>query len=78
MPATVTDIRVLGPRRLVTVDASGITLQAEAPWGRLLGAGDAIRLTIPVSARALIPGPPDTGRPTTGDTAAAVMATDRN
>ncbi|MDJ0354283.1 ABC transporter ATP-binding protein [Pseudarthrobacter sp. PH31-O2] len=77
VPAIVTDIRVLGPRRLVTVDVSGITLQAEAPWGRLLGAGDAIRLTIPVSARALIPGPPDTGGPTPGDIAAAVMATGR-
>ncbi|MET3143901.1 UNVERIFIED_ORG: ABC-type sugar transport system ATPase subunit [Arthrobacter sp. UYEF10] len=77
VPAIVTDVRVLGPRRLVTVSMSGITLQAEAPWGRLLGTGDAIRLTIPVSARALIADPPGTGGPTTGDIAAAVMATGR-
>ncbi|MET3811468.1 ABC transporter ATP-binding protein [Arthrobacter sp. UYEF3] len=77
VPGIVTDIRVLGPRRLVTVDVSGITLQAEAPWGRLLGAGDAVRLTIPVSARALVPGPQDPGGPTTGDTAAAVLTTGR-
>ena len=77
VPAIVMDIRVLGPRRLVTVDASGITLKAEAPWGRLLDVGDDIRLTIPVSARALVPGRPDPGGPTTGDTAVVVMATGR-
>ncbi|MET3721944.1 MULTISPECIES: ABC transporter substrate-binding protein [unclassified Arthrobacter] len=77
VPGIVTDIPVLGPRRLVTVDASGITLQAEAPWGRPLGAGDAVRLTIPLSARALVPGQPDPRGPTTGDTATAVMTTGR-
>ncbi|MET3707299.1 hypothetical protein ABIB17_001936 [Arthrobacter sp. UYEF6] len=77
VPAIATDMRVLGPRRLVTVDVSGVTLQTEAPGGRLLGTGDAIRITIPVSARALIADPPGTGGPTTGDTAAAVMATGR-
>lgn len=55
VPAIVTDIRVLGPRRLVTVEVSGITLQTEAPWGRVLGAGDLVSLSIPVSARAVIP-----------------------
>ncbi|MEC5182195.1 ABC transporter ATP-binding protein [Arthrobacter sp. CG_A4] len=74
--AIVRDIRVLGPRRLVTVDASGIALHAEAPWGRLLRVGDDIRLTIPLSARAVVPGLPGTSGPT-GANVPAVMATGR-
>lgn len=72
--ATVRDIRVLGPRRLVTVDASGIQLHAEAPFGRLLGVGDDTRLSIPLSARAVVAGPARSGWSSNADLSPAVLA----
>ncbi|MEW1808322.1 ABC transporter ATP-binding protein [Pseudarthrobacter sp. NPDC080039] len=74
--ATVTGIRVLGPRRLVTLNASGITLQAEAPWGRVLGVGDHVRLFIPVSARAVVTDGGVSPAPANVDRASAVPARD--
>ena len=52
--ATVTAVRTLGPRRLVTMAAAGIRLHAEAPWGRPLTVGEHIRVGIPLSARAVV------------------------
>lgn len=75
--ATVTDIRVLGPRRLLTVAVSGTTLQAGAPWGRVLGIGDDIRVSIPVSARAVVTGGGGSAAPASVDRAPAVPARDR-
>ena len=54
LPATVTGLRVLGPRRLVTLSAAGIRLHAEAPWGRPLAVGDRIGIALPLSARAVV------------------------
>ncbi len=56
VPATVTAVRTLGPRRLVTMAAAGIRLHAEAPWGRPLAVGEHIRVSIPLSARAVVAG----------------------
>ena len=57
LPATVTGLRVLGPRRLVTLSAAGIRLHAEAPWGRPLAVGDRIGIVLPLSARAVVARP---------------------
>lgn len=77
MTAIVTGIRVPGPRRLVTVEASGTTLQAEVPWGRVLGISDHIGLSIPVSARAVVTGGGVSAAPANVDKAPAVPARDR-
>ncbi|MDJ0358282.1 ABC transporter ATP-binding protein [Paenarthrobacter sp. PH39-S1] len=55
--ATVSGLRVLGPRRLVSVDAAGVLLRAEIPWGRALAAGDTVTLSIPTSALAVVDDP---------------------
>lgn len=73
VPAIVKEIRVLGPRRQITVDAKGITLQAEGPWGLALSPGDAITLAIPVSARALIPAPLGAASASTPDIATTTI-----
>lgn len=76
VPATVSGIRRLGPRQLVTVEASGAKLQAEAPWGMALHLGHEVLLTIPVSACAIVPGPISPGGAVCSDPSPAVMAAD--
>lgn len=65
---------MLGARRLVTVDASGIELHAEAPFGRLLRVGDDIRLSIPLPARAVVTGPAPSGGSSHADPSPTVLA----
>ncbi|MEO5781245.1 MULTISPECIES: ABC transporter ATP-binding protein [Arthrobacter] len=72
--ATVTGLRTLGPRRLVTVSAAGVRLHAEAPWGRPLTVGDQIRLSLPLSARAVVAGEAQsTAARASGSSVSAVM-----
>lgn len=60
-PATVTGLRTLGPRRLVRLDADGVLLRAEVPWGRELAVGDGVALTLPESALAVVENPHHAG-----------------
>ncbi len=60
IPATVSSLRAVGPRRLATFDAGGVMLRAEPEWGRRLAVGDRVRLNLPVPARAAVP---ETGTP---------------
>lgn len=55
--ATVSGLRVLGPRRLVRLEAAGVLLRAEVPWGRALATGDTVSLHIPTSALAVVDDP---------------------
>ncbi|MEO8219788.1 MAG: ABC transporter ATP-binding protein [Specibacter sp.] len=57
IPATVTGLRALGPRRLVSLDASGTQLQAEVHWGRALAPGDTVTLGIPTTVLAVVADP---------------------
>ncbi len=59
--ATVSGLRTLGPRRLVSLVAAGVLLRAEVPWGRALAPGDSVTLSIPSSAMAVVDDP-DTAR----------------
>lgn len=54
VPATVTRIRAWGPRMVVTMDASGVTLHAEASGGQVLAVGDTVRIQLPTSALAVV------------------------
>jgi putative spermidine/putrescine transport system ATP-binding protein len=54
LPAMVTRVRARGPRKLVTVETAGLTLQADStPYGHL-AVGDSIRLHFPASALAAV------------------------
>lgn len=52
----VTDTRPRGPRRLVTVQAAGVDLHAEATAGPALATGDTVRIQLPTPALAAVGG----------------------
>lgn len=62
LAAVVTRIRARGPRRLVTVEAAGVTLNAEATTYPL-ASGDTVRLQLPASALAAVSPEHTTGPP---------------
>lgn len=66
VPATVTRIRARGPRRVVTMEASGVTLHAEASGGQVLAMADIVRFQFPTSAVAVVGASADShGKPLT-------------
>ena len=62
LQATISGLQSLGPRRLVTLDAAGVVLRAEVPWGRGLAIGENVKVHVPTSALAVV-ADPDAARP---------------
>lgn len=62
VPAAITNILTKGPRRLVTLNASGVVLNAEDSGNRGLGIGDSVMLRLPVSALTVVNDANETGR----------------
>ncbi len=56
LPAVVTGIRTRGPRRLVTLEAAGVNLYAEATASPALATGDTVRIQLPTPALAAVGG----------------------
>lgn len=56
MPAVVRRVRARGPRRLVTLEASGVVLHAEASGDQALAAGKTVRIQFPTPALAVVGG----------------------
>ncbi|MDQ0278836.1 putative spermidine/putrescine transport system ATP-binding protein [Arthrobacter silviterrae] len=54
LQATISGLQGMGPRRLVTLDAAGVVLRAEVPWGRGLAVGENVTMHIPTSALAVV------------------------
>lgn len=54
VPAVVTRIRVRGPRRLISMDANGAVLHAEASGSQSLTVGGMVRIQLPTPALAVI------------------------
>jgi putative spermidine/putrescine transport system ATP-binding protein len=54
VPAVITKIRTRGPRRLITLDANGTTLHAEASGTQNLTVGGTVRIQLPTPALAVI------------------------
>ncbi|MDJ0457991.1 ABC transporter ATP-binding protein [Arthrobacter sp. NQ7] len=54
LPAVITRIRARGPRRLMTVEAAGVTLNAEETTCPHPAPGDTVRLQLPTSALAAV------------------------
>lgn len=56
LPAVVISIRNRGPRRLVTMEAAGVNLYAEATVSPSLATGDTVRIQLPTPALAVVGG----------------------
>ncbi|MGY4542160.1 putative spermidine/putrescine transport system ATP-binding protein [Arthrobacter sp. UYNi723] len=56
LPAVVSGIRNRGPRKLVTMEAAGVNLHAEATASPALATGDAVRIQLPTPALAVVGG----------------------
>ena len=57
LQATISGLQSLGPRRLVSLDAAGVALHAEVPWGRGLAIGENVKVHVPTSALAVVEDP---------------------